>query len=197
MAYFSDFCVLLSKARHITGIIDSWVTFLFFYFLNFFLTLIGIYVLSKSLKNIPILHFRNITHHVMNDDSVIHIGIIVKGVGFGHEKSNQLKYQFVTTYRSILKHAKRKNLHFLIMTDPRSVPYLEKIMRKFAERDRCKCIEVSYDFINTHIITRPYIRAINKIRPYFTSNSQQVRIWRYSIPNLKKSVFFLLSCKNV
>ena len=136
------------------------------------------YVLSKSLKNIPILHFRNITHHVMNDDSVIHIGIIVKGVGLGHEKSHKLKYQFVTTYRSILKHAKRKNLHFLIMTDPRSVPYLEKIMRKFAERDKCKCIEVSYDFINTHIITRPYIRAINKIRPYFTSNSQQVRIWR-------------------
>ena len=122
----------------------------------------------------------------MNDDSVIHIGIIVKGVGFGHEKSHQLKYQFVTTYRSILKHAKRKNLHFLIMTDPRSVPYLEKIMRKFAERDRCKCIEVSYDFINTHIITRPYIRAINKIRPYFTSNSQQVRIWRYSIPKVIK-----------
>ena len=126
----------------------------------------------------------------MNDDSVIHIGIIVKGVGLGHEKSHKLKYQFVTTYRSILKHAKRKNLHFLIMTDPRSVPYLEKIMRKFAERDRCKCIEVSYDFINTHIITRPYIRAINKIRPYFTSNSQQVRIWRYSIPNLKKNQFF-------
>ena len=129
----------------------------------------------------------------MNDDSVIHIGIIVKGVGFGHEKSHQLKYQFVTTYRSILKHAKRKNLHFLIMTDPRSVPYLEKIMRKFAERDRCKCIEVSYDFINTHIITRPYIRAINKIRPYFTSNSQQVRIWRYLI--WKKSVFFFFHAK--
>ena len=50
MAYFSDFCVLLSKARHITGIIDSWVTFLFFYFLNFFLTLM--YVCNKSLKNI-------------------------------------------------------------------------------------------------------------------------------------------------
>ena len=110
----------------------------------------------------------------MMDDSMIHIGIIVKGVGFGHEKANQLKYQFVTTYRSILKHAKQKNLHFLIMTDPRSVPYLEKIMRKFAERDRCKSIEVSYDFINTHTITRPYIRAINKMRPYFTSNSQQV-----------------------
>ena len=106
---------------------------------------------------------------------MIHIGIIVKGVGFGHEKSQRLKYQFVTTYRSILQNAKRKNLHFLIMTDPRSVPYLEKIMRKFAERDtRSKSIEVSYDFINTHTITRPYIRAINKIRPYFTSNSQQV-----------------------
>ena len=32
----------------------------------------------------------------MADDSVIHIGIIMKGVGTSHSKAHNLKYQFVT-----------------------------------------------------------------------------------------------------
>ena len=112
------------------------------------------------------------------DDSVIHIGIIMKGVGTSHSKAHNLKYQFVTTFRSILKHAKRKDLHFILLTDPQSVPYLESILKKFILRDRCNSIQVSYDFLDTFVFTQTYIKAISEMRPYFTSNALESRKYR-------------------
>ena len=60
-----------------------------------------------------------------NEDSTIHVAIIMKGVGRGLQKCHNLKYQFVTMFRSILKHSST-NLHFILLTDERSVPYLDR-----------------------------------------------------------------------
>ena len=59
----------------------------------------------------------------------------MKGVWQGYEKCHNLKYQFVTMIRSILQKSKRKNLHFVFLTDQKSVAYLDKILRKFIKRD--------------------------------------------------------------
>ena len=123
------------------------------------------------------LFFSITTSHVM-DDPVIHIGIIMKGVGRGHTKAHDLKMQFVILYRSILKHAKRKNLHFILLTDPLSVPYLEPILHKFAHKDKCNSIEVSYDFVDTSHITQNYIKPISQMRPLFTSATLQAKKYR-------------------
>lgn len=55
----------------------------------------------------------------------------MKGVGQGYDKCHNLKYQFVTMLRSILKNNRKSDLHFIFLTDPKSVPYLDKIMRKY------------------------------------------------------------------
>jgi hypothetical protein len=115
------------------------------------------------------------------DNSTIHIGIILKGVGRGHEKGHHLKLQFVTLYRSILRHASDRHLHFVVMTDAKSVPYLDKLFRKFIKRDlsdRSTGPHVSYDFFDTSAITQTYIKAISQMRPYFTSHSLQARKYR-------------------
>ena len=59
----------------------------------------------------------------------------MKGVWQGYEKCHNLKYQFVTMIRSILQKSKRKNLHFVFLTDQKSVTYLDKILRKFITKD--------------------------------------------------------------
>ena len=59
----------------------------------------------------------------------------MKGVWQGYEKCHNLKYQFVTMIRSILQKSKRKNLHFVFLTDQKSVTYLDKILRKFIKKD--------------------------------------------------------------
>ena len=76
---------------------------------------------------------RNYSH--LQDDNIIHVGIIMKGVWQGYEKCHNLKYQFVTMIRSILQKSKRKNLHFVFLTDQKSVAYLDKILRKFITKD--------------------------------------------------------------
>ena len=76
---------------------------------------------------------RNYSH--LQDDNIIHVGIIMKGVWQGYEKCHNLKYQFVTMIRSILQKSKRKNLHFVFLTDQKSVAYLDKILRKFIIKD--------------------------------------------------------------
>ena len=115
-----------------------------------------------------------------NEDSTIHVAIIMKGVGRGLQKCHNLKYQFVTMLRSILKHSS-KNLHFILLTDERSVPYLDRIFRKFIHRDikqKSKAINVTYDFVDTTVITQNYIQAINQMRPHFTSTSKEARKYR-------------------
>ena len=115
-----------------------------------------------------------------NEDSPIHIAIIMKGVGRGLQKCHNLKYQFVTMFRSILKHTST-NLHFILLTDSRSVPYLDKLFRKFIHRDirlKSKAINITYDFVDTQVITRNYNQAINQMRPHFTSVSKAARKYR-------------------
>ena len=112
-----------------------------------------------------------------DEDSTIHIAVIMKGVGRGVMKCHNLKFQFVTMYRSILKQTSQ-NLHFIMLTDRRSVPYLDRIFRKFIHRDiklPGKAINVTYDFVDTGVFTQNYIRSINRMRPHFTSNTKAAR----------------------
>ena len=112
-----------------------------------------------------------------NNEEPIHIGIIMKGVGRGLMKCHHLKLQFVVLYRSILQ-LTSKNLHFVMLTDKRSVPYLDRLFRKFIHRDlisKGKSIRVTYDFVDTNTITQKYHGSINKMRPYFTSNTKAAR----------------------
>ena len=101
----------------------------------------------------------------------------MKGVGSGHYKAHNLKYQFVTLLRSILqKNQSKKDLHFVLLTDPKSVPYLAKILQKFIWRDTGKSpIKVTYDFVDTLSITKKYIKAISEIRPLFTSFAKEAK----------------------
>lgn len=104
----------------------------------------------------------------------------MKGVGSGRFKGHELKYQFVTMYRSILKHSHQGlyDLHFLLLTDSRSVPYLAKIIEKFIRRDvkgNGSAMRVSYEFVDTRSITVHYQKAINEIRPLFTSTSEKAK----------------------
>ena len=65
-----------------------------------------------------------------------------------------------------------------MLTDKRSVPYLDKLFRKFIHRDlisKGKHIQVTYDFVDTTVITQKYRRAINEMRPYFTSNTKAAK----------------------
>ena len=71
----------------------------------------------------------------LQNREIIHVGVIMKGVWKGLEKCNNLKFQFVTMIRSILKKNRRLDLHFVLLTDPKSVYYLDKILRKFIDRD--------------------------------------------------------------
>jgi len=115
--------------------------------------------------------------HQNTDDNIIHVGIIMKGVWQGYEKCHNLKYQFVTMIRSILQKSKRKNLHFVFLTDQKSVTYLDKILRKFIKKDfdDTTGLNVTYDFVDTHFITQTYIEAIGRMRPFFTSNSEAAK----------------------
>ena len=117
---------------------------------------------------------------LFSSSTTIHVGIILKGVGRGHDKGHNLKYQFVTLYRSLLRHNQKYNLHFVIMTDRPSVPYLDKIMSKFISRDSKKRggPKVSYSFFDTSAITDAYNRAIVEMRPFFTSNSEAAMKYR-------------------
>ena len=55
----------------------------------------------------------------------INIGIIIKGVGRGSTKSFKLLRQFVTLYRSILKHSKEDQpLNFVFITGMNMYTYL-------------------------------------------------------------------------
>jgi len=118
--------------------------------------------------------------HQNTDDNIIHVGIIMKGVWQGYEKCHNLKYQFVTMIRSILQKSKRKNLHFVFLTDQKSVTYLDKILRKFIKKDfdDTTGLNVTYDFVDTHFITQTYIEAIGRMRPFFTSNSEAAKKYR-------------------
>ena len=49
--------------------------------------------------------------------------------------------------RSILKNNKRLDLHFVLLTDPKSVPYLDKILKKFIKKDIIKST-VSFLFLS-------------------------------------------------
>ena len=76
---------------------------------------------------------------------------------------------------------KKKDLHFIVLTDQQSVPYLAKIFQKFIHRDlktKTNKINVTYDFIDTEVIVRAYMNSIREMRPFFTSNSIQARKYR-------------------
>ena len=53
------------------------------------------------------------------------------------ESSEKLKMQFVTLIRSIFQNLKRfeRPIHFVILTDLRSSPYITNILDKFIQKD--------------------------------------------------------------
>ena len=112
----------------------------------------------------------------LTEDAAIHIGIILKNVASGSEKSHKLKMQFVTMVRSLLRGTQPSSrpLHFLLLTDPESVPYLRPVLEKFPSRDS-PGTEVTWTFFDLGAIARRWRKEISALKPHFTSDSKQAR----------------------
>jgi lipopolysaccharide biosynthesis glycosyltransferase len=95
----------------------------------------------------------------------------MKGVSKGTENSHNLMRKFVNLYKSILKHASSdRHLHFVIMTDPNSVPCVERVFHRFAQkdmRDRYPRPRVTYEYFQISVLTQKYIWTIFEIRNLF------------------------------
>ena len=71
------------------------------------------------------------------EDDPIYVGMIVKNLGEPGRKAGKFKLQFTTLLRSILKRHRgsQRDLHFVLMTDERSVPCLRPILVKYIPKD--------------------------------------------------------------
>lgn len=106
--------------------------------------------------------------------------MIVKNVGRAGEKSIKLKDQFAVVFTSILRQRAPRTssqLHFVIFSDVKSVPYIRPILRNLidrfvAEDDRPN---ISFDFFDVSVIAHRYGDTMAQLRPYFTSTSEQSR----------------------
>lgn len=89
---------------------------------------------------------------------VIHVGMILKGVGGGGKVATKLKHQFVILLRSILQHSKSNPIHFIILTDVQSpeaiVPIFTRYIVRYAK------VKVEYDFFDCSAIAQTFSSKI-------------------------------------
>ncbi len=114
---------------------------------------------------------------VLDDESVIHVGVILKNVGKYTKKSLKFKQQFTILFQSILEQSRRNAIHFLLFTDREgSVDVLTPILRNKIRR--LAHVKVTFDFFDCRAISRRFADEISRLRPHFTSIAEQAEKYR-------------------